>query len=87
MDFCNFSIPRHVSVRRAAVARQRTFVSERHLLLQRLEFIRNAGLGIVAHLLAGPLLQAIELPVDVHVAGVEVRVREMCGLWRYEADG
>jgi hypothetical protein len=37
-----------------------------HLQLQRLELVGQASAGLGAHLLVGPLLQAVEFLVDVH---------------------
>ena len=45
----------------------RTLVSECHLHLQGLEFIRHIGLGLRAHLLSRPLLDSVELFVDIHL--------------------
>jgi hypothetical protein len=49
-----------------------TLVPQVHLHFQGLELIGQAGAGLGTHLLVGPLLQAIELLVDVHG----------CGWWR-----
>lgn len=45
-------------------------MSQGHLDLQRLEVVRDIGLGLATHPLARPLLEAIELFVDVHL-GIE----------------
>jgi hypothetical protein len=42
-------------------------ISELHLHLQSLELLGNVGLGLRAHLLAGPLLDPVELLVDIHL--------------------
>jgi hypothetical protein len=41
-----------------------------HLGFHRLEIIRRARLGLSAHLLPSPLLEAVELLIDVHGSGV-----------------
>ena len=40
-----------------------------HLHFQRVEFFRDAGFGFGTHLLARPLLDAVELLVDIHFSG------------------
>ena len=47
-----------------------TFVPQGHLDLQRLEIVRDIGFGLSTHPLTRPLLEAIELFVDVHL-GIE----------------
>jgi hypothetical protein len=47
-----------------------TFVAQVHLHLQSLEVFRCVGPGLPAHLLARPLLEAIEFSVDIHGDGV-----------------
>lgn len=47
-----------------------TLVSELHFQLQRFELLGDVGLGLRAHLLAGPLLDPVELLVDVHLFGL-----------------
>ena len=44
-----------------------TFMSQGHLDLQCLEIVRDIGLGLATHPFACPLLEAIELLVDVHL--------------------
>jgi hypothetical protein len=46
-----------------------TLVPQVHLHLQGLEVVGERGAGLCAHLLVGPLLQAIEFLVDVHGGG------------------
>lgn len=48
----------------------RTIMAQLHLGLEAAEFIRDAGLGLGADLLASPLLHAIEALVDIHGRGV-----------------
>lgn len=48
-----------------------------HLQLEGLELFGEPGAGLGAHLLVGPLLEAVELLVDVHCGGSEgVAARE-----------
>lgn len=51
---------------RAAIEEEHTFMAQVHLGLHRLEVVRGARLGFSAHLLPSPLLEAIELFIDVH---------------------
>ena len=44
-------------------------MSQGHFHFQCVEFFRNAGFGFGAHLLAGPLLDAVEFLVDIHPGG------------------
>lgn len=46
-----------------------TVVAEGHLHLEGPELLRDIGLGLGAHLLTGPLLDAIEALVDIHDGG------------------
>lgn len=46
-----------------------TLMTQVHLDLEGLELFRQAGAGLCAHLLVGPLLEAVELLVDVHGGG------------------
>lgn len=46
-----------------------TLVSELHFHLQSFEFFGDIGLGLRAHLLASPLLDPVELLVDIHLCG------------------
>jgi hypothetical protein len=48
---------------------ERTLISELHLHLQSLELFGDIGLGLRSHLLAGPLLDPVELLVDIHLGG------------------
>lgn len=50
-------------------ARAHTIVPQVHLHLQGLELVGQASAGLCAHLLVGPLLQAIEFLGDVHDCG------------------
>ena len=43
-----------------------TLLSQRHLQLQHLELIARVGVHLSAHPLSAPLLEAVELLVDVH---------------------
>lgn len=43
-----------------------TLLSQGHLDLEHLEVLRGVGLDLAAHALATPLLEAIELLIDVH---------------------
>lgn len=43
-----------------------TLVPQVHLQFQGFELVGDARLRLTAHLLAGPLLEAVELLVDVH---------------------
>ncbi len=54
---------------------ERTLVSELHLHLQSLEFFGDVGLGLRSHLLAGPLLDPVELLVDIHLADLQIQMR------------
>ena len=47
-----------------------TFMSQSHFDLQRFEIVRNTSLGFAAHPFACPLLEAIQLLVDIHDAVV-----------------
>lgn len=47
----------------------RTLISELHFHLQSLEFFGHVGLGLRSHLLTGPLLDPVELLVDIHLDG------------------
>ena len=44
-------------------------MAEGHLHLQGLEFIRHSGLGLLAHLLPSPLLDAVKFLVEIHRCG------------------
>ncbi len=66
----------------------RTLMAEVHFHLQGLELVGKTGAGLCAHLLVGPLLEAIEFLVDIHGCGDRgkgagvakvVRVRENAG--------
>lgn len=48
----------------------RTVISEGHFLLQHLELVRVASLGLGAHLLTGPLEGAVESLGEVHGCGI-----------------
>ena len=50
-----------------------TFMPELHFLLERLEVFRYAGFGLSTHPLAGPLLEATEFLIDVHLRDVQRR--------------
>ena len=43
-----------------------TFMAETHFHFKGLELLRHIGLGLAAHPLPRPLLEAVELLVDVH---------------------
>jgi len=43
-----------------------TLLSQGHLDLEHLEVLRGVGLDLAAHALATPLLEAVELLIDVH---------------------
>lgn len=73
MDFCILSMPR-AELASAAALRQGgksmyTLMAEVHFHLQGLELVGQAGTGLCAHLLVGPLLEAIEFLVDIHSCG------------------
>lgn len=53
-------------------------MSQGHLDLQRLEIVGHVSLGLAAHPLARPLLEAIELLVDVHLG---LKMGEMRQRW------
>ena len=55
-----------------------TFMSQGHLDLQGLEIVGHVSLGLAAHPLARPLLEAIELLVDVHLG---LKMSEMGQRW------
>lgn len=46
--------------------RPHTFLSHSHFCLESFEIIREVGLSLSAHLLARPLLEAVQLLVDNH---------------------
>ena len=48
-------------------------MTELHFLLQRLEVFRYVGFGLSTHPLAGPLLEATEFLIDVHLGDVQCR--------------
>ena len=48
-------------------AQARALLSQVHLQLQGFEVFRHISLGLPTHALAGPLLEAIELLVHVHL--------------------
>jgi len=57
-----------------------TLMSQIHLHLERLEFVGEAGTGLCAHLFVGPLLETVELLVDIHNGGRGgVEARRGCG--------
>ena len=47
----------------------RALISELHFHFQSLEFFGDVGLGLRSHLLTGPLLDPVELLVDIHLGG------------------
>jgi hypothetical protein len=70
VDLCSFSIPgRCQSQQVLYYSGGHTVLTEGHLQLQRLEFIRHVGLDVCAHLLARPLLDSVESLVDIHFGG------------------
>ncbi len=46
-----------------------TLMSECHLHLQSFEFLGDTSLGLLPHLFPRPLLQSVELLVDIHLRG------------------
>jgi hypothetical protein len=48
---------------------RQTLMAQLHLHLEVVELLRHGCLGLCTHLLSGPLLDAIELLVDIHVDG------------------
>ena len=48
---------------------RRTIMAQLHLHLEAAELLGHGCLGLCTHLLPGPLLDAIELLVDIHVDG------------------
>lgn len=53
---------------------------QRHLHFQELELFRDTRLGLCAHLLARPLLDPVELLVDIHLGGMYKREIESSGV-------
>jgi hypothetical protein len=49
-----------------------------HLHFQELELFRDARLGLCTHLLTRPLLDPVELLVDIHLGGMHRREMESC---------
>jgi hypothetical protein len=62
-------MPVAVSTQCSVSGGARTLMTQVHLQLQGLELVRQPRTGLGTHLLVGPLLQAIELLVDVHPCG------------------
>ena len=45
-------------------------MSQRHLYLKGFEVVRHVGLGLATHLFSRPLLESVELLVDVHLVQI-----------------
>jgi hypothetical protein len=65
-----------------------TLMTQVHLYFERLELVGETSAGLCAHLLVGPLLQAIEFLGDIHdCGGVRGRVARKRGTGRMTKGG